>query len=242
MKLDVLAIGAHPDDIELACGGTVVKLVRQGYAVGIVDVTAGEMGTRGTAAVRAAEAKMAGRILGTKIRENLHIPDGNIEITQANIRKLVTVIRTYRPTALLIPHSVERHPDHVRTHHLAREAWFFAGLRKLKTTLGGKPQEAWRPNNCFHFMQWTEFSPSFIVDTSEVYGTRMEAVRAHRSQFFDPSSSEPETLLSQKSFLQFLETRARAYGSRIGVTYGEPFYASEAIGVDDLLSLKMFKG
>jgi bacillithiol biosynthesis deacetylase BshB1 len=242
MKLDILAVGAHPDDVELACGGTVAKSVRQGYAVGIVDVTAGELGTRGTTAVRASEAREAGRILGVKIRENLHLPDGNIEINQASLRKFITVIRKYRPTTLLIPYSIERHPDHVRVHHLSREAWFYAGLRKIRTTLGGKPQDAWRPRNYFQYMQWHEFSPTFIVDISDVYGMRIKAIRAHRSQFFNPASSEPETLLSQEAFFTFLETRAKSYGDRIGVPYGEAFYASEAIGITDLLSLKLFGG
>jgi len=242
MELDLLAIGAHPDDVELACGGTIAKCVKLGYSVGIIDLTRGELGTRGTSALRSKEAKKAAAILGVNIRDNLLIPDGNIEVTQNNILKLVTVIRKYRPKILLIHHWKERHPDHVHAHHVAREAWFYAGLRKIKTTSSGKLQLAWRPHQCFHFMQWYAFIPSFIIDISDVFDLRMEAVQAHRSQFYNPDSKEPQTVLSQKAFFDFLETRCKAYGHKIGVEYGEPFFSTDAIGIHDIFSLKMFKG
>jgi len=242
MSLDLLAIGAHPDDVELACGGTVAKCVQLGYRAGILDLTLGELGTRGTAAQRQNEAKEAARILGVTVRENLAIPDGDIQVNRKNILKLVAVIRKYRPRLLLIPHSTERHPDHVHTHHLAREAWFYAGLRKIQTKSGGKLLDAWRPDQYFQFMQWYEFIPTFIVDITDVFETRMKAVRAHRSQFYDPGSKDPQTILSQKSFLDFVETRCKEYGSKIGVRYGEPFFTVDAIGTNDPFSFKLFKG
>ncbi len=240
MALDVLALGAHPDDVELTCSGTLIKFVRMGYKVGIVDLSEGELGTRGTRQIRAKEAAAA-RIIGAS-RENLHIPDGNIEVNQRNIKKVIQVIRKHRPKIILIPHSVERHPDHVHAHHLCREAWFYAGLRKIETRLGGKIQKPWRPDNYFHFMQWSEFAPSFIIDVTDVHAQRLKAIKCYASQFYDPSSKEPQTILSQSSFLDFVETRAKAYGSKIGVPYGEPFYSVEAVGVNNLFDLKFFKG
>ena len=242
MELDLLAIGTHPDDIELTCSGTVAKCIRTGYSAGIIDLTQGELGTRGNSDIRLREAKKGAKVLGVTIRENLRIPDGNIEVNQKNILKLVTAIRRYRPKILLIPHSVERHPDHVHAHYLSREAWFYAGLRKIKTNLNGKLQEPWRPYHCFHYMQWHEFTPSFIVDISGVFDIRMDSIKAHRSQFYDPKSRDPETLLSQKTFFDFIETRCKSYGNKIGAQYGEPFYSIDAVGIQDLFSLQMFRG
>ena len=242
MDLDLLAIGAHPDDIELTCGGTLAKCVKLGYSVGAVDLTEGEMGTRGTREIRLKEAEKAAKILGVKVRINLGLADGRFENSEENRSKLIQVIRKYRPKILLIPHSDERHPDHVRAHHLCREAWFYSGLRKMETFDDGKPQQSFRPNSYIHFMQWQLFEPSFIVDISDVYDIRMKAILAHKSQFYDPNSKEPQTVLSQKSFLDLLETRAKEFGFRIGARYGEPFYCSEAIGINDIFSLKMFRG
>lgn len=241
MQLDILAIGAHPDDVELTCAGTLAKSVKLGYKVGIIDLTEGELGTRGTSAIRAKEAAAAAKILGC-VRESLYLPDGNIEVNRKNILKLVQVYRKYRPKIIFIPHSFDRHPDHVHAHHLSREAWFYSGLRKMPTKLNGKKQEPWRPHNYFHFMQWHEFTPSFIVDITAVYETRIKAILAHKSQFHNPKSKEPQTILSQESFLDFVETRAKHYGQKIGVTYGEPFYSVEAVGIKDILSLQLFKG
>jgi bacillithiol biosynthesis deacetylase BshB1 len=241
MHLDILAVGAHPDDVELCCGGTLAKLVGKGKKAGIIDLTGGELGTRGTLRLRLKEAAAAGSILGC-VRENLRIPDGNIELSQGNVKKMITVIRKYRPKMIIIPHWHERHPDHVKAHHLCKEAWFYAGLRKISTSLNGRPQDPWRPDSYIHFMQWYEFTPSFIVDISGVYDTRLKAIKAHKSQFFDPASSEPATKLSDQSFLEFVETRAKIYGAKIGVKYGEPFYSVESIGIDDPLELAMLKG
>lgn len=236
-----MAIGAHPDDVELCCGGTIAKLVRKGLRAVIVDVTQGELGTRGTREIRLREAANAAAILGCT-RENLLLPDGGIEVNHANVAKLISLIRKYRPKMLLIPHWSERHPDHVHTHHLAKEAWFYSGLRKIATKNQGRAQEAWRPHNYIQYMQWHEFSPSFIVDITDVYDVRLKAIRAHKSQFYDPRSKEPGTILSEKTFLDFVQTRAKAYGVKIGVSYGEPFYSIEAVGIDNPLKLKMFRG
>ena len=241
MELDILAIGSHPDDVELCCGGTLAKSVRLGHRVGILDLTEGELGTRGTRSIRAKEAAKAAKILGA-VRENLGLPDGNIEVTQKNILKLTTVFRKYRPKFLLIPHFDERHPDHVHAHHLCKEAWFYSGLRKIKTKLRGKDQQPWRPATFLHYMQWYEFVPSFIVDITNVYETRVASIKAHSSQFYDPQSKDPQTILSQRSFLDFVQARARNYGMKIGAMYGEPFYSVETVGISNLFDLKMFRG
>ncbi len=238
MKLDVLAIGAHPDDVELSCGGTVAKLVRQGYRVGLVDITDGEMGTRGSRELRSIEAAEAGKILGVACRDGLHIPDAGIEVTRDNILALIRVIRHHRPDVLLIPHSQDRHPDHEHTHALAREAWYYAGLRKIETTLDGSPQDAHRPRSYYHFMQWFEFPPSFIVDITETFDQRIEAMRAFKSQFYDPESKEPSTILSTPEFIEMIRTRAEYYGDKIGAKYGEAFYSPAAVPVKDLVALQ----
>jgi N-acetylglucosamine malate deacetylase 1 len=242
MKLDILAIGAHPDDVELACGGTVAKSVKAGYKVGLVDLTEGELGTRGNKKIRSKEAAKAAKILGVIVRENLRIPDGKIEVTTVNMNKVITLYRKYRPEIILIPHWQERHPDHVHAHQLCREAQFYSGLRKISIRTYGKKLQPWRPHKYLHYMQKHEFTPSFIVDISDVFDIRVEAIKAHSSQFYNPESSEPETFLSQKSFLDFMEIRMKYYGQQIGVQYGEPFYSVEPIGIHDLFDLQMFKG
>lgn len=241
MNLDILAIGAHPDDVELCCGGTIAKIARAGRKVGIVDLTEGELSTRGTPAIRNKEAMAAARILGCT-RENAELPDGRIDTSLPCRMKLIQLYRKYRPKILLIPHHEERHPDHVNAHHLCREAWFYAGLRKIETALNGVRQEPWRPHNFFSYMQWHEFTPSFAVDISDVYGRRLRAIKAHKSQVYNPQSKGPRTILSQQDFLEMLEARARYYGYRIGVRYAEPFYSVQLLGVPDILGLTLFKG
>lgn len=237
MKLDLLAIGAHPDDVEITCGGTILKLVKSGKKVGLADLTEGELGTRGTGEIRALEAKEAASLLGVAVRENLKIPDGNIELTKENRLKVVRLIRTYQPDTLLFPYSVDRHPDHEHAHALCREAWFQAGLEKLETVVDGRKQEPFRPRACFYFMHWQEFQPSFIVDITEEYEARMKAVLAFKSQFYDPDSRERETALSSPGFLDMLRTRFEYYGDKIGRKYGEPFFSPSPIGISNLSSL-----
>ena len=242
MRTDVLAIGAHPDDIELACGGTVAKLVQLGHTVALADLTQGELGTRGTKQIRAREAADAARILGVTTRRNLQIPDGGIDIKKENVLKVITLIRELQPSILLIPHGVERHPDHVHTHQLCREAWFYSGLEKLPTKLRGVRQHPHRPHHFFEFMQWHEFQPAFIVDISDTFEMKMESIHAHASQFFNPASKDLETKLSSPEFLQTIETRCKYYGQKIGVKYGEPFLTSFSIGVKDVFDLQVVRG
>ena len=237
MKLDVLGIGAHPDDLELTCGGTLAKLVQQGKRIGLVDMTEGELGTRGSREIRAQEADAAAQILGATVRENLNIPDGNIENTPEQRLRLVQVIRKYRPDVVLIPFHTDRHPDHERAHLLAREAWFASGLPKIGTLDDGHPQEAFRPRAYYCYMQWTEFSPSFIVDVTDTIDIRIQAMNAFASQFYDPSSREPQTVLSTPEFLEMVQTRLSYYGQRIGVRYGEPFWSPSPIRVNDILAV-----
>jgi bacillithiol biosynthesis deacetylase BshB1 len=237
MKLDVLAIGAHPDDIDLSCGGTIIKLAAQGYKVGMLDLTEGELGTRGSREIRLKEAENARVILGALVRENVRIPDGNIENTLENRSRVIRMIRRYRPDVLLIPHRTDRHPDHEHAHVLSREAWFYSGLEKIVTEDGGVSLEPWRPRAYYHFMQWFEFVPSFIVDITAEYDRRMEAVRAFRSQFFDPESNERSTILSTPDFMEMLRTRMENYGDRIGKRYGEPFFSPAPLQVHDIVTL-----
>lgn len=242
MPTTVLAIGAHPDDIELACGGTVASLVRSGHRVVVADLTQGELGTRGTKDLRLKEAAAAAKILGVDERITLDIPDGNIELSQRNILKVVAVIRYVRPSILIIPHSEERHPDHVRAHRLCKEAWFYAGLKNITTKRAGKPQQPHRPDVYFEFQQWYQFIPSFIVDTSATFDVKMKAIRAFGSQFHDPRSTEPETKLSQPTFLEMIDASSRYWGERIGVRHGEPFFSISHLGVRSLTDLVTARG
>ena len=237
MKLDVLAIAAHPDDIELSSAGTVATLVASGKSVGILDLTEGELGTRGTRETRRQEAANAAQILGLSMRTNLHLPDGNIEVSTKNVHTLIRIIRAYQPNLLLIPHWQEPHPDHVHAHHLAKEAWFYSGLEKITTRFNGKKQSPFRPYRYFHFMQKYEFQPSFIVDVSNTYHKKKEALSAFQSQFHNPDSKERETMLTSKHFLESIYARDRHFGSLINVEYGEAFYSIEPIGVHSIFSI-----
>lgn len=237
MKLDVLAIGAHPDDVELTCGGTILKLVRQGRKVGVLDLTEGELGTRGSREIRASEAAEASKILGLSVRESLGLPDGGIESTPETRTSVIRLIRRYRPEILFIPYHMDRHPDHEHAHVLARESWFYAGLQKIATDDGGLPQEPHRPKAYFCFMQWQQFVPSFIVDVSAEAEEAFKAMQAFKSQFFNPESRERETMLSAPGFLESMKTRLAYFGDRIGVRYGEPFYSPRPVKVDDILTL-----
>lgn len=239
MTLDVLAIGAHPDDIELSCSATVAKLITQGKKVGILDLTDGELGTRGSRAIRKKESEEASRILGVTTRLRLGMPDGNIAVDQPNVRKVIQVIREYRPTVLLFPHWLERHPDHEHAHRLCREAWFYSGLEKIPTTLNGKKQEPFRPKKYFHFMQKYEFQPTFIVDVSDVYETKKRSLIAFSSQFYNPKSKERETMLSSQHFLDSVHARDKHFGSLINTAYGEPFYSIEPLGFGSFFDILM---
>jgi bacillithiol biosynthesis deacetylase BshB1 len=175
--------------------------------------------------------------MGINVRENLLISDGNIEVNQENILSLITIIRKHSPRVLIFPHATDRHPDHERAHRLCKEAWFYSGLARIETELDGTRQSPHRPAYYFNFMQWTEFEPTFIVDVSDEFSVRMEAIRAYKSQLYDPASTDQNTALSTPEFIEMIVTRAEYYGDRIGVKYGEPFYFFRTPGVSDLLSV-----
>jgi len=237
MKVDVLAIGAHPDDVELCCGGTVISLVREGKKVAAVDLTQGEMGTRGTAETRAAETIESTKILGVCARENIEMPDGFFEINHANLMKVIGIIRKYQPEILLCSAPVERHPDHVRASKLIVEAAFLAGLRKVETQYAGELQVAWRPKQIFHYIQDTYLKPDFITDISHTQDEKIKALLCYKTQFNATDDDEPKTYISTPEFLQSIIARALLFGKRIGVKYGEGFISEKAIGVKSLYDL-----
>jgi bacillithiol biosynthesis deacetylase BshB1 len=226
--VDVLAFGTHPDDLELCCGGTLILLARRGYRVGAVDLTRGELGTRGSAEIRTQETAEANRFLNLIFRENLGIPDGNIEKNQENLQRVIEVIRTHRPRLVLAPLKQERHYDHVHASELVSEAAFYSGLAKIDTG-----QEHFRPFRVLYYTGRIGFRPSFIVDVSDVFEDKMRAVRAYRSQFHGYDTNEPETLISSPYALEVVETMARHYGAMIGAKYGEPFRMREALEISD---------
>jgi bacillithiol biosynthesis deacetylase BshB1 len=239
--IDLLAIAAHPDDVELSCAGTMLLAKRSGRRTGVVDLTQGELSTRGTLESRKLETAEASRILGLDYRANLLLPDGNIELSQENIHRLIREIRRTRPTILLAPSRVERHPDHEAAAELARRASFYAGLAKIETMdEDGKKQEPHRPLIALHYMQTYAFEPTLIVDVSAVYEERKLTMEAYGSQFENrkgSQDSDPQTFLSQAGFFDWLHARAGAYGMMIGVQYGEPFWSAQPLGTRDLFSV-----
>jgi bacillithiol biosynthesis deacetylase BshB1 len=238
-SLDALAVGAHPDDVELACGGTLVKLISLGYRVGVLDMARGEMGTRGSAEIRASEAEAASEELKLHIRDNLELPDGHIWLTEESRVKMVRKIRRYRPRVIFTHYWEDPHPDHVHTCQIVREAAHVAGLAKYDAEGG---QERFRPHTVAHFMFPRTAAPTFLVDITEYAEQKHNAILCYRSQLHDPASKEPETNLSSEAFLRRIEARQRFYGSLIAVEHAEGFIVREALNVDDpieLLSRKM---
>ena len=229
MTLDVLVFAAHPDDAELSMGGTIAKLTKQNYKVGIVDLTKGELGTRGDVKTREKEAVAADKILNVSVRVNLGIPDGNIQRTKENLMMLIREIRKYKPKIIFAPYFRDRHPDHQDASALVKEAMFSTGLLKVKTFDKQVEQKAYRPKKLFYYMQTYTFEPSFIVDVSDSFEQKMKAVKAFKTQFFDSNSKEPETFISRPEFFSYLISRAQFYGFQIGKHYGEPFYCEEKI-------------
>ena len=233
-KLHILAIGVHPDDIELACAGILIKHSRMGQAVGILDLTRGELGTRGTPELRVQEANEAGKIMGCVVRENAGMADGFFQNDKEHQLKLVHYIRKYQPDIVIANALEDRHPDHGRAGKLISDACFLAGLRKVETLLDGAAQKAWRPKRVFHMIQDRFIEPSFIVDVTDCFEQKMEAIQCYKSQFHDPNSNEPMTYIASQDFLKNIEFRASLLGKRIGVTYGEGCVSENIPGVDNL--------
>jgi bacillithiol biosynthesis deacetylase BshB1 len=233
MKLDILAIGAHPDDVELGAGGTLINHIKKGQKVGIIDLTEGELGSRGTVATRYSEAAEAGKIMGIALRENLQMADGFFKNDREHQLKLIRLIRKYKPNVVLANAYHDRHPDHGRGGQLIEDACFLSGLRKIETFDGDTMQEAWRPARVFHYVQDRFIQPDFIVDISESFAQKMEAVRSYGTQFGSVGDG-PVTYISQPGFLQNIESRAQQMGHAIGVRYGEGFCSRSAIGLADL--------
>ncbi|WP_298895303.1 bacillithiol biosynthesis deacetylase BshB1 [uncultured Psychroserpens sp.] len=238
MKLDILAFGAHPDDVELGCGGTVAKEVANGKKVGIIDLTRGELGTRGTAETRDVEARDAAKILGVTVRENLSFADGFFINDKKHQLEIIKMVRKYQPDIVLCNAFDDRHIDHGKGSKLVSDACFLSGLIKIETALDGVPQEKWRPKQVYHYIQWKNLEPDFAVDISSHIDTKMESVLAYKTQFYDPNSDEPQTPISSKNFTDSIKYRARDLGRLIGTEYAEGFNVERYVAVDSLFDLK----
>lgn len=231
MKLDVLAFGVHPDDIELSCGGALLVEKKQGKKTGIIDLTQGELGTRGTAETRTEEAAAAALILKVDTRENLKMADGFSMNDEKHQRQIIQVLRKFRPEVIFCNATEDRHPDHGRSASMVSDASFLSGLVKVETKLEGEVQDPWRPKYVFHYIQDRYIKPDFILDISDVFEEKLEAVRAYRTQFFNPDVEGPETYISKPGFLDSIVYRAKMFGKLIGVEYGEGFTSAKAIGI-----------
>ncbi|WP_175621751.1 bacillithiol biosynthesis deacetylase BshB1 [Chryseobacterium schmidteae] len=236
MKTDILAFGAHPDDVELGCGGTIAKLISEGKTCVIVDLTKGELGTRGTDQTRKEEATEAAKILRVAARENLGLKDGFLVNSEEYQMEIVKMIRKYRPEIVLANAIDDRHPDHAKAAKLVSDACFLAGLRKIETILNDEAQEVWRPKQVFHYIQWKHIQPEFVIDISEHLDKKLEACMAFKTQFYDPTSKEPETPITSKDFYESLTYRAQDLGRLSGVAYAEGFTSEK------LIALKNFDG
>ncbi|AEM71985.1 LmbE family protein [Allomuricauda ruestringensis DSM 13258] len=239
MKLDILVFGAHPDDAELGAGATIAKEVSKGKKVGIVDLTRGELGTRGSAEIRDKESAKAAEILGVAVRENMEFADGFFVNDKEHQLELIKIIRKYRPEIVLCNAIDDRHIDHARGSKLVSDSCFLSGLRKIDTKMDGDDewQDAWRPKLVYHYIQWKNLEPDFVVDVSGFIDKKTEAIMAYSSQFYDPDSEEPETPISSKNFTDSVNYRARDLGRIIGVEYAEGFTVERYIGVDSLEDL-----
>ena len=236
-SVNILAFAAHPDDVELACGGTIIKHAALGQKVVIVDITAGELGTRGNAKLRAEEAKKSAKILGLYTRENLGLADGFFELSEKNKLAVVKMIRHYKPKIVLANAVSDRHPDHARAAQLVSEACFLSGLIKVETTHAGKKQEAFRPEFVYHYIQDHYIKPDFIMDITGYFDLKMDAIKAYKSQFHDPKSKEPATPISSLEFIKILEARCREYGRLIKTEFAEGFTVERPVGIENFNDL-----
>ena len=237
MKLDILAISAHPDDIELSCSGTLIAHNTMGYQVGILDLTEGEMSTRGTTEIRRKESAEASEIMHLSMRENLGLPDAKFDSNFENQLRVIKVLRKYRPEVILANAWYDRHPDHMRAAELIEEAVFKSGLVKIETEDNKESQLPWRPKKVYHYIQSVSLKPDFICDISAHMEQKMSAIRVFKSQFFDPNSNEPDTYISNPEFLALIEARSREWGHRIGVSFGEGFIQRQPIGIKNLFDM-----
>lgn len=238
MKLDLLAINAHPDDAELSCSGLLVKSVHQGKVVGICDLTQGELGTRGTIETRYAEAATASEIMGTQYRHNLKLRDGFFQIDEATTLKVISEIRKTKPTIVLTNALDDRHPDHGRAAQLVKEACFLSGLAQIKTVdENGHPQEAFRPKHVFHYIQDRWLTPTFVIDITDVMETKLQAIQAYATQFYNPNFTGPKTYISTPHFLEGIVARASAHGKLINVQYGEAYISANPPGIANVFDL-----
>ncbi len=233
-KLDILAIGAHPDDVELGCAATLVKEISRGNKVGVLDLTRGELGTRGSAEIRDQEAAMAAKIMGLTLRENAGFKDGFFINDEIHQRAVIEVIRKYKPEIVLCNAIQDRHIDHGKGSKLVSDACFLSGLRKIQTFNEGIEQEAWRPKQVYHYIQWENIKPDFVVDVTGFMDAKMEAVKAYASQFYDPNSDEPVSPITSKNFLDSITYRARDLGRIIGKESAEGFTVERFVAVDHL--------
>ncbi|WP_395077334.1 bacillithiol biosynthesis deacetylase BshB1 [Flavobacterium sp.] len=238
MKLDILAFGAHPDDVELGCGATIAKEISLGKSVGIIDLTRGELGTRGTAETRDIEASNASKILKVSVRGNLGFRDGFFKNNVKNQLEIIKMLRKYKPEIVLCNAIEDRHIDHGKGSKLVSDACFLSGLVKIETSLDGKIQEVWRPKLVYHYIQWKNIEPDFVVDVSDFMEIKMEAIKAYQTQFYNPNSKEPESPITSKNFLDSVLYRAQDLGRLIGSNYGEGFTVERYLAVNSLNDLK----
>ena len=234
MKLDILAFGAHPDDVELGCGATIAKEVSLGKKVGIVDLTRGELGSRGSADIRDEEAAIAAKILGISVRENLRFADGFFANDKTHQLQIIKMIRKYQTEIVLCNPVDDRHIDHPKASNLVSDACFLSGLIKIETELEGQQQEKWRPKQVYHYLQWKSSTPDFVVNVSDFMEVKIKAVLAYGSQFYNPRSKEPETPISSENFTDSVQYRAKDLGRLIGVEFAEGFTAERYVAVENL--------
>lgn len=238
MKIDILAIGVHPDDVELSCSGTIAKEIKMGKTVGILDLSKGELGTRGNAELRTKEAKDAAKILGVNFRKQLDFKDGFFENNEAHQKQIIEIIRLHQPQIVLCNALSDRHPDHGRAAKLVADACFYSGLVKVETKHQGQDQGAWRPAAVYHYIQDQFIHPDFVIDVSDYMDLKHKAIKAFSSQFYNPNSKEPSTPISSKEFLENLNAKMSIWGRSIGVAYAEGYTANRYIGVRSLFDLK----
>ncbi len=237
MKLHILAIAAHPDDTELSCSGTLLKHISMGYNCGVLDLTSGELGTRGSAELRLIEAANAAKILGLQVRDNLKMADGFFKNDQEHQLEIIKKIRQYQPELVLCNAVSDRHPDHGRAAQLVSEACFYSGLIRVQTQLNGQEQQAWRPKAVYHYIQDRQLTPDIVVDVTAFVEKKMEAIQAFKSQFYDPNSKEPESPISVKNFFELVKGKMSVFGRDAGFEYAEGFTVERTPGVTDLFKL-----